>query len=250
MLTLTTKLFFQQEDSLLHREYLSHASNLLDIGCGNGAYLEEIKQHYPHLHCIGLEKDGRIFRYAEQRSKPGLEFVHADYREMAAPAAPFDVVIARLIVTHLTDLEQFFAWLGSITHETSTIIIIDLDDAATGPAPPACLPLFESLFRASRKTLLDRYPVPLAKRINDAIVKVSNIRIELKSYRRNVEDLESKTDMHRYMETVTKIMQTGFLSVERKLELDRWLLDDASSYQAGMFALIIQRAQLHLSRGT
>ncbi|MBD3918380.1 class I SAM-dependent methyltransferase [Paenibacillus sp. PR3] len=241
MLSLTVQLFYERERSLVLHEPLQVASSVLDIGCGNGAYLEAVKQDYPHLSCIGLEKDERIYRFAAARTAPGLQFVNSDYRERTPWAEPFDVVIARLVALHLPDFGHFLTWLRTVTHADSLIIVIDLDDDATGPLPADCLPRFESLFRASRKPLLDRFPKPVGNRLVELTAAFGGWRTKLQPYRILAEDGETKRLMHRYMETVTRIMQSDHLSDERKQELNHWLREKSFSYGAGMFALSFQR---------
>ncbi|REE91678.1 methyltransferase family protein [Paenibacillus taihuensis] len=241
MLSLTVQLFYERERSLVLHEPLQSASSVLDIGCGNGAYLEAVKQDYPHLRCTGLEKDERIYRFTAARTAPGLQFVQADYREQTPWAEPFDVVIVRLVVLHLPDVGHFLTWLRSVTHAGSLIIVIDLDDDATGPLPAYCLRRFETLFRASRKPLLDRFPKPVGDRLAELMSAFGGFQTKLQSYHILAEDGETKRLMHRYMETVTRIMQSGHLSDERKQELDHWLSEEYFSYRAGMFALSFQR---------
>ncbi|AZN41667.1 class I SAM-dependent methyltransferase [Paenibacillus albus] len=241
MLTLTTQLFYERERSLFLHEPLQAASSVLDIGCGNGAYLAAVKQDYPHLSCTGLEKDERIYSYASARTAPGLQFVQSDYREWTPSAGPFDVVIARLVALHLPDFEHFLTWLRTVTHPNSVIIVIDLDDDATAPLPADCLPHFETIFRASRKPLLDRFPKPAFDRLTELTSALGGFRTQLQCYRVLAEDGETKLLMHRYMETVTRIMQKDHLSDERLQELDLWLNQESFSYVAGMFALSFQR---------
>ncbi|MBP3962973.1 class I SAM-dependent methyltransferase [Paenibacillus lignilyticus] len=241
MLSLTVQLFYVRERSLFLHEPLQAASSVLDIGCGNGAYLEAIKQDYPHLRCTGLEKDERIYRFAAARTAPGLQFVQADYREWTPWAEPFDVVIARLVALHLPDFGHFLTWLRTVTHADSLIIVIDLDDDATGPLPADCLPRFETLFRASRKPLLDRFPKPVGERLAELSSALGGLQTKLQPYCILAEDGETKRLLHRYMETVTRIMQNNHLSDERKQELDKWLNEESFTYGAGMFALSFQR---------
>ncbi|MBM7564809.1 class I SAM-dependent methyltransferase [Paenibacillus sacheonensis] len=241
MLTLTTELFFQKENDCFLRDHLTTASTVLDIGCGNGAYLAAIKLHYPHLSCTGLEMNQRIYQYASLQSTAGLSFIHSDYRDLPNWDITFDVVIARLVIMHLPDLEHFLAWLRRITHGSSTIIILDYDDDASAGLQDARLPLFESLFQASRKNLLDRFAVPLPARLMNAIANDGNSRIEPQSYRLVADNPEIKTIMHRYMETVIRTLQNCRLQQEQKKELDEWLIDETLSYGVSMFGCIVQR---------
>ncbi|WP_219836828.1 trans-aconitate 2-methyltransferase [Paenibacillus sp. R14(2021)] len=239
MLNLTTELFYQQEEKLILRERLQSASSVLDIGSGNGSYLAEIKQHYPHLRCTGLEKDERIFAYAETRSMPGLDFIRDDYKNFKGKE-PFDLVISRLVVPHLPDLPHFLDWLRSVTHKDSTIIIIDLLDAATGPVPAEGLPLFEALFRASRKPITDKFPGSVAEHILDAAIQAGYSEAAMQTYRINAAESDSRKLLHRYMGTVTELMQRDGLKNERNRELDGWLTNEDASYQVGMFALTMK----------
>ncbi|MFC4812563.1 class I SAM-dependent methyltransferase [Paenibacillus sp. GCM10023250] len=241
MLTLSAELFFAREQALLLDEHLQPACSVLDIGCGNGAYLEAVKRAYPHLRCTGIERDARVYPFAEARTAPSLRFVHADYKDAAAWTEPFDVVVARLVALHLPDFRRFLAWLRGVTHERSAILILDLDDDATGPLPGGELPLFDALFRASRKPLLVRYAKPPSTALAE-LAHAEGWRSELLPYRILADEAHAKRRMYRYMETSTRLLQGGRIEGARKRELDDWLQSERASYSAGMFALTLRPA--------
>ncbi|MBO7743348.1 class I SAM-dependent methyltransferase [Paenibacillus sp. MWE-103] len=240
MLSLTAELFFERERASLLDGHMREAESVLDIGCGNGAYLEAVKRAYPRLRCTGIEKDARVYPFAAARSAPGLSFVQADYKDAAAGGEPFDVVVIRLAALHLPDFRHFLAWLRGVTHERSAILILDLDDAATGPLPGEELPLFDALLRASRKPLLARFPKPPREALAE-LAQAEGWIADPQSYRILADEPRTKRRMYRYMETSTRILQGGRLDHDRKKELDDWLSKESASYSAGMFALTLRR---------
>ena len=89
----------------------------------------------------GVDNDGRLGREALEilrATVPGrFEFVHADVEATdELPGGPFDLVYARILLTHLHDpvamLRRLFAW----TRPGGVMLIQDYDASAGGVWPP------------------------------------------------------------------------------------------------------------------
>jgi ubiquinone/menaquinone biosynthesis C-methylase UbiE len=69
-------------------------AKLLDIGCGTGAFLREVKRNYPRLAVTGLDLSAPYLAVAGRRLEPWsrVALIEAPAEAMPCPAAEFDIV--------------------------------------------------------------------------------------------------------------------------------------------------------------
>ncbi|GAA4460648.1 hypothetical protein GCM10023189_36070 [Nibrella saemangeumensis] len=80
---------------------------LLDIGCGDGAYTNEIKQNFPHLSVEGFDPAAKAVQAASEKY-PDVKFTVSNILDdtLAVPAKKYDVAVIRGVLHHLTDQEK------------------------------------------------------------------------------------------------------------------------------------------------
>lgn len=61
--------------------------HVVDLGCGNGIFLQELLSHFSSLQVTGVDK----YAYAHH---PSVRFVQADMRELPLPSACADLVVS------------------------------------------------------------------------------------------------------------------------------------------------------------
>lgn len=84
--------------------HFPQAANLLDVGCGSGGVLAELRSHCPQLRLTGAEVLLEALRYARRRM-PEVELLQVDVRRLPFQQE-FDVVCAFDVLEHLDDDEQ------------------------------------------------------------------------------------------------------------------------------------------------
>lgn len=80
---------------------------LVDIGCGDGVYTNEIKQDFPNLNVEGFDPAYKAIEKAQKRF-PDVKFSARNILDdnMPLPEKKFDVGVIRGVLHHLTDQEK------------------------------------------------------------------------------------------------------------------------------------------------
>lgn len=122
------------------------ARRVLDAGCGRGDFLGKLRQHFPDKAYVGLDLSGELL--ASARHSPyldGVSLVQSDFLAFQ-PDAPFDVVMMRLIIQHMSGFDAVFQQLETIVAPRGSVFIVEPDPSQFENAPP--LPAFNALLHA------------------------------------------------------------------------------------------------------
>ena len=67
---------------------------LLDVACGTGRFLREVKENYPRLHVTGLDLSAEYLREVRHALSPwrDVDTIHANAEDMPVPDEAVDVV--------------------------------------------------------------------------------------------------------------------------------------------------------------
>jgi ubiquinone/menaquinone biosynthesis C-methylase UbiE len=77
---------------------------LIDIGCGDGMYTDNIKQNFPHLEVFGFDPAGKAIEIAS-RKYPDVKFDTLNVLDpnLPIPDKKYDVAVIRGVLHHLSD---------------------------------------------------------------------------------------------------------------------------------------------------
>ena len=112
------------------------ARNVADVGCGNGNYIAKLAEKFPGKRFTGIEPSPGLLarariRHADSRVRflgGAMETLHLD--------EPFDFVVLRFVVQHLTNPEAFFESVRRACHSTTVVLIIEPNIEHSAAAPP------------------------------------------------------------------------------------------------------------------
>jgi 2-polyprenyl-3-methyl-5-hydroxy-6-metoxy-1,4-benzoquinol methylase len=139
LLTHQVSIFFKRESEFLaHLPEWSEAKTVLDIGCGNGAYLARLCETFPNKNYIGIDISNSLIKIARQRHGYGnLSFRTFDIQENVWPEAT-DILLLRFVCQHLANPKQFFRKLRRNSVGVSHIIVAEpcLSDSYVVPELP------------------------------------------------------------------------------------------------------------------
>jgi len=88
------------------REVRVVATNVLEIGCGNGYTLQQLAEAYPHTSFHGLDFSHDLLAIAEKRKISNGSFSQGDVRNLEFDGASFDVVYTERCLINLLSWED------------------------------------------------------------------------------------------------------------------------------------------------
>ena len=119
-----------------------NAQTVLDLGTGNGYYLNKIVSQFPNKHYLGVDSSAEFIDVAiKDFVIENVAFKHADLIE---ETGRYDFIIMRLLLQHLSDIPSTFEHLARITD--GSVLVIDAYDPFRYFSPP--LPQFMAFFQA------------------------------------------------------------------------------------------------------
>lgn len=107
-----------------------NVKNLIDIGCGNGAFLAMYHKVSPETKLSGLDISHEMVMRCRERL-PEAEFTEGDAENMPFPDNSFDAVSCHMSIHHHPHPEKSLREMYRIAEEDGSVVINEL----TGPAP-------------------------------------------------------------------------------------------------------------------
>ena len=130
--------------ALLDRLGLSSGMRCLDLGCGGGDVTMELARRVaPNGVAVGIDLDETKIAIAREEARErgvsNVEFHAADIRTLSL--APFDLVYARFLLTHLSDPSAALRLAHGLIRPGGQIAVEDIDFSGLFVDPP--LPAFD-----------------------------------------------------------------------------------------------------------
>jgi len=142
-----------QELPIYYQSPVWHESkNILDVGCGNGHYLELLNNYFPNKDYYGVDVSGELISLAKERlTEEKFKFIACNYFSYQGM---HDVVVMRLFLQHLPDPIAVINHTASLLKPGGMVFIIDSLDSIRYYYPP--MPEFNSFFNTYRIHQLEK----------------------------------------------------------------------------------------------
>ncbi len=126
------------------------AGNVLELGCGNGAFLSKLANYFPEKKYLGVEIDEKNLGIAKARCKdqPSISFLQSDIWKFA-PDKKYDIIVLRFVLQHLKDNERLLPFLKSMLSDNGCIFVVDAFDQMFLSRP--AIPSFRSILDQIKK---------------------------------------------------------------------------------------------------
>ncbi|MBU1212825.1 MAG: class I SAM-dependent methyltransferase [Alphaproteobacteria bacterium] len=131
------------------------AHRVVDIGCGNGAYLSKLAGQDPSKVYLGIDPSNELIAFAKARDANGISFRrgHAPFTE----TGQFDLILLRFVVQHISNPSAFFHDLLPMAHCGTSAIVIEPSFAGSTAQPSlpeltALIARYERTCRSEQRT--------------------------------------------------------------------------------------------------
>ncbi len=147
LLTRQVDLFAEYETEALRGiDAIRTARSVLDVGCGNGAYIARLQERYPEKDYVGMDVSPAFVEMANRRhGRPGLHFMEGDFLG-AADLPASDLLILRFVVQYLESVVSVLHRSAEAFDRGGTIIVIEPDMARSVVRPS--MPMFVGMLSA------------------------------------------------------------------------------------------------------
>ena len=115
--------------NFLLRHLPPNCHDVLEIGCGRGAFARRLAERSQHV--LALDLSGEMIRIAREQSAqfPNIEFELADVRDVPFPIASFDCIATIATLHHLPFLEMLLKMKKALK-PGGVLLILDLFEPA------------------------------------------------------------------------------------------------------------------------
>lgn len=115
--------------SLLLRHFPANCHNVLEVGCGTGAFARRLAERAAHV--LALDLSPEMIRLARERSSqfPNVEFQLADVLELTLPDGSFDC-IASIATLHHLPLREVLLKMKAALKPGGVLLVLDLFERA------------------------------------------------------------------------------------------------------------------------
>jgi len=115
--------------NFLLRHLPSNCHDVLEIGCGTGAFARRLAERSEHV--LALDLSPEMIRLARERSAqfPNIEFQLADVRELPFPIASFDC-IASIATLHHLPFPEILLKMKAALKPGGALLVLDLFEPA------------------------------------------------------------------------------------------------------------------------
>ena len=136
--------------ALLEQKGGANAARLLDLGCGTGEFLREVKRNYPRLSVTALDLSAPYLKVAERRLADWsrVEMLEAAAEAIPAPDASFDIVTALYLFHELPSRirQAVAAEIRRVLKPGGALLLVDSLQTGDEPDYDALLDYFPYAF--------------------------------------------------------------------------------------------------------
>jgi SAM-dependent methyltransferase len=241
MLTVTADLFFEREQELFFQKLQEKSLQVLDVGCGNGAYLSKLNEQFPLLTLTGLEIEEGIYQHALVKQNSTMAFYHSSYEQHDVLHA-YDYVIARLVIQHIQDRQHFIQWLHEHMTAHATFLIIDIDDDQLHNNSQ--LPLFSALYHQSRQAVQRRSLLNIKDALRIECKHNGFNHLSTTRYTLTTDTPSVKQQIYTYMQLVTENYLNTSVPADIADELAAWFNNPHGHQEIHMFGMEFSRVDI------
>lgn len=224
------------------------ATSVVDIGCGNGAYLSHLRDRHPEKNYTGIDPSNELIALARARQPQGITFCEG-YAPISG-CGTFDLILLRFVVQHVSDVQAFFRSLEPMAHAQSVIVLIEPSFAHSAALPKldglsSLIATYESACRTERKAraFIDD-PTALRGLIGSRWRVRDQSRVPARLHRGAWNGRALRSVLHGWTSMLASF-DRGEQATRVRTEIDAWIDGNGEHIEIALNITTLERAPVH-----
>jgi ubiquinone/menaquinone biosynthesis C-methylase UbiE len=115
---------------IVRRLSLRAGDRLLDLGCGTGVLLEQVRTRWRGARAVGVDLSAEMLAEAQRRLGTETLLVQGDVSHLPFPARSFDVIVSNSSLHYWPDPELALAEAARVLRVDGRLVLTDISSAA------------------------------------------------------------------------------------------------------------------------
>jgi 2-polyprenyl-3-methyl-5-hydroxy-6-metoxy-1,4-benzoquinol methylase len=129
-LRLQVDMLFEQHNNYFSKDGLLETNTILDIGTGNGVFLEKLAEKHPNKKFYGIDIQEHLIDEAKRNQRcANVNYIHVETNDYSKylDTKRVDAVIMRYLILHMPNVRNFLYNLKNQLSKSTKIWILDVD---------------------------------------------------------------------------------------------------------------------------
>lgn len=115
--------------SSLRRLYPELPDNpaILDLGCGTGKQLEQLRKYYPDARITGIDRSEPMLDIAKDKLGDSVQLIYSSYIKEIFEENSFDLIVGSYSLTMVEDIEEKLSYVKYHLKPKGNILAVDFD---------------------------------------------------------------------------------------------------------------------------
>ncbi len=100
---------------------------ILDLGCGTGKHLSELKKEYPESIVYAIDRSRDMLSQVDQNQSSGIKFVVGEYEARTFVEAQFDLILCSYSLSMMDNLESKLENIRLHLKPNAHVLVVDFD---------------------------------------------------------------------------------------------------------------------------
>ena len=106
---------------------LTENTRILDLGCGTGKHLEQLRKKYPNSRITGVDLSPDMLRFVNHSIVDSVEIINEYYSPNIFPEDEFDLIVCSYSITMMDDTDSILNTIKQHLKPSGRLLVLDFD---------------------------------------------------------------------------------------------------------------------------